>query len=87
GVDLSELGAPIMNGQISFGKSQILMRDYTKVEEIKFVIREMCEEVARRTRNAKKAGRTITLGIGYSREEFGGGFSHAFTMDEPTNIT
>ncbi|MFB7140514.1 MULTISPECIES: Y-family DNA polymerase [unclassified Bacillus (in: firmicutes)] len=87
GVDLSELGAPIMNGQISFGKSQILMRDYTKIEEIKFVIREMCEEVARRTRNAKKAGRTVTLGIGYSREEFGGGFSHAFTMDEPTNIT
>ena len=87
GVDLSELGAPILNGQISFGKSQILLRDYTKEEEVKHVILEMCEEVARRARNAKKAGRTITLGIGYSREEYGGGFSHAYTIDDPTNIT
>ncbi|MBP0724324.1 UV damage repair protein UvrX [Bacillus sp. RG28] len=87
GVDLSELGAPILNGQISFGKSQILLRDYTKEEEVKHVILEMCEEVARRARNAKKAGRTITLGVGYSREEYGGGFSHAYTIDDPTNIT
>ena len=35
GVDLSDLGAPIMQGQISFGKSQILLRDYKEEEEIK----------------------------------------------------
>ncbi|MCU9613783.1 UV damage repair protein UvrX [Caldibacillus lycopersici] len=87
GVDLSEMGAPIMDGQISFGKSQILLRDYKIVTEIKQVILEMCEEVARRARTHKMAGRTVNLGIGYSHEELGGGFSRSKTMDVPTNIT
>jgi len=87
GVDLSEIGAPIIQGQISFGKSQILMRDYPDPEEVKHVILEMCEEVARRARRHKKAGRTISLGIHYSRDEFGGGFYRSKTIDAPTNIT
>ncbi len=86
GVDLSELGAPIMQGQIGFGKSQILMRDYPDPEEVRHVILEMCEEVASRARHAKKAGRTISLGIGYSKES-GGGFHRSKTIDPPTNIT
>jgi DNA polymerase V len=87
GVDLSEIGAPIMDGQISFGKSQILLRDYKNVTEIKHVILEMCEEVARRAREGKYAGRTISLGIGYSHEESGGGFYRSKTVEIPTNIT
>lgn len=87
GVDLSELGAPIMEGQISFGKSQILLRDYKKKLEIKYVILEICEEVARRARDEKKAGRTISLGISYSDKEFGGGFLRSHSIDEPTNVT
>ncbi len=87
GVDLSEIGAPIMEGQVSFGKGQILLRDYKEKEEIKHVILEMCEEVARRARSHKKAGRTISFGLGYSHEEFGGGFHRSRTVEEPTNIT
>jgi DNA polymerase V len=71
GVDLSEIGAPIIQKQVSYGKSQILLRDYKEINEIKTVILEMCEEVARRTRNAHKVGRTISLGLGYSKDEFG----------------
>ncbi|GAA0481643.1 UV damage repair protein UvrX [Salinibacillus aidingensis] len=87
GVDLSELGAPILDGQISFGKSQILLRDYTDPEEVRYVILEMCEEVAKRARESHKIGRTVSLGIGYSKDEGGGGFYRSRTMDEPTNIT
>ncbi|MDX8359716.1 MULTISPECIES: UV damage repair protein UvrX [Bacillaceae] len=87
GVDFSELGAPFLQGQISFGKSQILLRDYPNPTDVKRVILEMCEEVARRTRTAKKVGRTVSLGIGYSKDEFGGGFYRSKTMEEPTNIT
>ncbi|MGM0874093.1 MAG: DNA polymerase thumb domain-containing protein [Bacillota bacterium] len=87
GVDLSEIGAPIMQGQISFGKSQILLRDYPDPEEVKHVILEISEEVARRARQHKKVGRTISLGIGYSRDEFGGGFHRSKTINQPTNIT
>ncbi|MEH7391500.1 DinB/UmuC family translesion DNA polymerase [Bacillus sp. JJ1474] len=87
GVDLSEIGAPIMQGQISFGKSQILMRDYKEEREIKAVVLEMCEEVAKRSRDAKKAGRTISFGLGFSKDEFGGGFLRSRTIENPTNIT
>ncbi|WP_264189782.1 Y-family DNA polymerase [Bacillus carboniphilus] len=87
GVDLSEVGTPIVKGQISYGKSQILLRDYHDPSEVKHVILEIAEEVARRARNDHKIGRTITLGIGYSKNEQGGGFHRAKTIDHPTNIT
>ncbi|MGN7402710.1 DinB/UmuC family translesion DNA polymerase [Cytobacillus praedii] len=87
GVDLSEIGAPIMEGQISFGKSQILMRDYKEEHEIKAVVLEMCEEVAKRTRDSRKIGRTISFGLGYSKDEFGAGFHRSRTIETPTNVT
>ncbi|WP_455675602.1 Y-family DNA polymerase [Pradoshia sp.] len=87
GIDLSEIGAPIMEGQVSFGKGQVLLRDYKEREEIKHVILEMCEEVARRTRQSGMAGRTVSLGVYYSKDEFGGGFHRSITREMPTNIT
>lgn len=87
GIDLSEIGAPMMEGQISFSKSQILLRDYKEKEEVKQVILEMCEEVARRARAHRKAGRTVSLGIGYSKDESGGGFLRSRSVEVPTNIT
>lgn len=87
GIDLSELGAPILQGQISYGKSQILLRDYHHVSDIKYVILEMCEEVGRRARDHHQAGKTIHLGIGYSKDEGGGGFHRSMTVEKATNIT
>ncbi len=87
GIDLSPLGAPVMQGQVSFGKGQMLMRDYRSRSEILAVILEMCEDVARRAREAYQVGRTITLSVSYSRDAFGGGFQRAHTIDEPTNDT
>ncbi|WP_102027120.1 DNA polymerase IV [Salirhabdus sp. Marseille-P4669] len=87
GVDLSELGAPILQGQISFGKSQILLRDYKDPEEVRYVVLEMCEEVAKRAREAHKAGRTVSFGLSYSKNEGGGGFYRSKSIDEPTNLT
>ncbi|SOC11696.1 DNA polymerase V [Ureibacillus xyleni] len=87
GIDLSPLGAPLAEGQISFGKGQMLIRDYRSRSEILAVILEMCEDVARRAREAYQVGRTISLGVSYSRDAFGGGFYRARTIDEPTNDT
>ncbi|MGD7043918.1 DNA polymerase thumb domain-containing protein [Jeotgalibacillus proteolyticus] len=90
GIDLSDLsGASVTQKQVqvSYGKSQILMRDYKDPTEVKHVILEMCEDVAKRARDAKKAGRTISLGIGYSKDEGGGGFSREKSIEVPTNIT
>ncbi|PIC57004.1 UV damage repair protein UvrX [Sporosarcina sp. P12(2017)] len=87
GIDLSEMGAPILEGQVSYGKSQILLRDYNSREEVNTVLLEMCEDVARRARENYQAGRTISLGIGYSKNAFGGGFQRSRTIDEATNDT
>lgn len=87
GVDLSDIGAPIMQGQISFGKSQMLLRDYEDPTEVKHVILEICEEVARRARREKKAGRTVSLGIGYSKHDQTAGFHRSITLESATNIT
>lgn len=87
GIDLSEIGAPIMEGQVSFGKGQVLLRDYKEPEEVKHVILEMSEEVARRARSNGMAGRTVSLGIHYSQDELGGGFHRSTTREVPTNIT
>ena len=87
GIDLSNLGAPIMEKQISYGKSQILMRDYNNKDEVLTVILEMCEDVAKRARDKYQAARTISLGLGYSKNAFGGGFSRSRTIHEATNDT
>lgn len=87
GIDLSPLGAPLAEGQISFGKGQVLMRDYRNRREVLTVILEMCEDVARRAREAYQVGRTISLGVSYSKDAFGGGFYRSRTIDEPTNDT
>lgn len=87
GIDLSELGAPILKGQISYGKSQVLLRDYTDPLEIKYVLLEMCDEVGKRARDAKQAGRTIHLSMSYSKNEGGGGFSRSMSIINPTNQT
>lgn len=87
GIDHSTMGAPIIQGQISYGKGQMLMHDYRSRREILTVILEMCEDVARRAREAQQIGRTISLGLGYSKDAFGGGFHRSKTIDEPTNET
>ena len=87
GIDHSKIGAPILQGQISYGKGQVLMRDYRSKEEILSVILEMCEDVARRAREAKKVGKTVSLGVSYSKDAYGGSFHRAHTIETPTNDT
>ena len=87
GIDLSELGAPIVNGQISYGKGQVLFRDYRSKEEVMAVVLEMCEDVARRAREANMVGRTIHFAVGYSKDTFGGGFNRSRSIEEATNAT
>ena len=86
GVDLSPVfGNFLKTTQKSFGHGISLLRDYTK-DEIPTVILDLCEESCRRARKAKKVGKTIHLGIGYSKET-GGGFSRSTSLDIPTNLT
>lgn len=88
GIDLSKLGEPLItNGALSFGKGQMLMRDYHTRKEISIVLLEMCEDVMKRARDAGFVGRTISLGLSYSRNAMTKGFHRSKTMDTPTNET
>jgi DNA polymerase V len=88
GVDLSPVfndeGSAVQKG---FSHGITLLKDYTNPEDVKTVILELCEEVARRSRQAKMAGRTIYLQIGYSRDEGKGGFARSQSMAKHTNVT
>ncbi|MFZ7103915.1 MAG: DNA polymerase thumb domain-containing protein [Peptococcaceae bacterium] len=88
GVDLSPVtgdnSARLPKG---FGHGITLLKDYKTREEIQRVILELGEEVARRARQAKMAGRTISLGLVYSQTGGGGSFFKSSTREEPTNIT
>jgi len=86
GIDLSPVfGDFIKVEQDSFGHGISLLRDYT-ADDAHVCILELCEEACRRARNARKVGRTIHLGIGYS-SEVSGGFHRSRSIPIPTNIT
>ncbi|MFS0575057.1 DNA polymerase IV [Sporosarcina sp. 179-K 3D1 HS] len=88
GIDLSDLGLPpLVEGQVSYGKGQVLYRDYVKRKDILTVLLEMCEDVAMRARQAGRMGRTVHLAVGYSKHALGGGFGRSRTMEEATNDT
>lgn len=87
GIDLSTLGEPLVKGQISFGKGQMLMRDYHTRAEILVVLLEMCEDVAKRARLAGYVGRTISFGLSYSHSAMTKSFQRSKTIAEPTNET
>ncbi|NYF24664.1 UV damage repair protein UvrX [Sporosarcina sp. JAI121] len=87
GIDLSDMGAPLIEGQVSYGKGQILYRDYTLREDVLTIVLEMCEDVAMRAREAGRAGRTVHLSIGYSKQTLGGGFGRSRSLSEATNDT
>lgn len=86
GIDLSlVLGDFQKPENKGFGHGITLLRDYSG-KEIGTCILELCEEVCRRARTAKKAGKTVHLSIGYTRGA-SGGFSRSKSVDIPTNIT
>lgn len=87
GVDLSKLEGHYNDKHKAFGRGITLFKDYDDREEIKTVIFELSEEVAQRARNNNIAGKTVTLGIGYSRNSPGRGFHVQRTGTEYTNST
>ncbi len=87
GLDHSEIGSSTHQRSHSIGNSQMLMRDFFELEEIKVAILEMCEEVARRARRKQAAGRTVSLGLNYNKRAAQKGFYRSHTIDNLTNVT
>jgi DNA polymerase V len=66
----------------SYGIGQTLFHDYY-VPDIFQIIREMVDDVCSRMRIGRKKAKTISLGIGYSKEVMGG-FYRQITLEQPT---
>lgn len=80
GIDYSRLSEKYIPLTKSFGKSQILERDYRDIAEVAIVIREMAEEVAMRIRKEHAQTAVIHLSIGYSKHSIERGFSHQIKL-------
>lgn len=87
GVDLSKLEDHYSDKHKALGRGITLFKDYTDREEIKTVIFELSEEVAKRARSGNITGRTINLGVGYSKAEKKSGFYVQRSKKEHTNFT
>lgn len=66
GIDRSFIGQQYTARSKSIGNSQVLNRDYTRLDEIQIVIKEMADQVATRLRRAGAKTACVSLWIGYS---------------------
>ncbi|MGJ8730933.1 Y-family DNA polymerase [Listeria aquatica] len=86
GLDYSRINEQYVPAEKSYGKSQILERDYQSAAEVIIVIQEMTEEIAMRLRTAGVDTSTITLFVGYSKYSILRGFRHQMKI-QPTNAS
>jgi len=87
GIDLSKVEGHYREQPKNLGRGITLLHDYKNEEEIRTVIFDLSEEVAKRSREKGLVGKTISLGIGYSREELNGGFYVQRSLKQYTNLT
>jgi len=87
GVDLSSFDQESESSPKSLTKGITLWHDYKEYEHIETVILELCEEVTRRARARNLFGRTVSLRLGYSREQLRSGFRIQKSISTPTNLT
>jgi len=83
GIDLSRIKDYRKLSDKSYSHSQVLFKDYNG-NNIKIIIKEMIDVVARRLRDNKKLSNVIGFGISYSKS-VGGGFYHSIKLDNPTD--
>ncbi len=87
GVDLSKVEGHYLDKRKNLGRGITLYSDYKDIEKIKTVIFELSEEVGKRARSRNLTGKTISLGLVYSKEELKSGFQVQRTIDIYTNLT
>ncbi|MDT2814995.1 Y-family DNA polymerase [Vagococcus carniphilus] len=80
GIDRSNISEVYQPKSKSIGNSQVLMKDYVKVNETKIVLREIAEQVATRLRKKGYQTSCVHLSVGYSRSESTPGFSRQMSI-------
>ncbi|MGF9857637.1 Y-family DNA polymerase [Priestia endophytica] len=86
GVDYSRISEIYIPRSRSFGKSQILFRDYTNRKEIELLLLELLDDICFRLRMHQVVAQTVHLYIGYSKQT-GRGFSRQKKMVRASNLS
>ena len=86
GIDESNVHNSYKPKSKGLGNSQVLPRDYVKQVDIELILREMAEQVAIRLRRAHKKCCTVSISIGFSRNELKRPIQAQMKV-EPTNNT
>ena len=86
GIDESNVHNPYKPKSKGLGNSQVLPRNYVKQVDIELILREMSEQVAIRLRRSHKKCSTVSISIGFSRNEMKRPIQAQMKVD-PTNNT
>ena len=84
GIDEADIHEQYEPKEKSLSLSQVLFRDYQKVEAVT-IIREMVDELSSRLRNEGKMTHVVAIYIGYSKNK--GGFARRATLLSATDDT
>ncbi|MFS0781460.1 Y-family DNA polymerase [Bacillus sp. 1P06AnD] len=87
GIDFSRLNEKVKPKETSYGKSQVLLRDYLDADEIETVISEMADDVAARLRRHRVVTEVIHLTVGFGWQEQEKGFSQQVKLESATDLT
>lgn len=85
GIDHSPVAPDTHQHQKAVGHNMTLPHDYETLEEIKVILLELSEEVARRTRRHGYFGQTVSLGIRGADFSFPTGFHRQIKLLSPTD--
>ncbi|WP_100013233.1 DNA polymerase IV [Lentibacillus sediminis] len=86
GADPSPVSPDTHTQQKAVGHHMTLPRDYQTFEEVKVILLELSEEVARRTRAEKSRGNTVSVGIRGADLAFPTGFHRQMKLHTATNF-
>ncbi|WP_099158433.1 DNA polymerase IV [Virgibacillus ndiopensis] len=86
GIDYAPVTTKTHDKQKAVGHHMTLPRDYKTFDEIKVILLELSEEVARRARTGGYRGNTVSVGIRGADFNFPTGFHRQVKLTSPTNF-
>ena len=86
GIDYSPVTVKTHDQQKAIGHHMTLPRDYDTFQDIKVVLLELSEEVARRSRLKHYMGNTVSVGVRGADFDFPTGFHRQMKLSSPTNF-
>ncbi|MGM8214041.1 DNA polymerase IV [Bacillaceae bacterium W0354] len=86
GIDYSPVTTKTHDKQKAIGHHMTLPRDYETLEDIKVVLLELSEEVAKRARAQNYRGHTVSIGVRGANFDMPTGFHRQIKLTSPTNF-